>query len=117
MKYRIPIEAANNVIAFEDLVKRESIPDMFAIVAKDNTMAPRIVKGDRLIIHKQSDVKPHDVVVVITNGKLICRELLRREGDMLLLNPWNEKLSTEIYNSEDIQIIGKVIEMRRRIRK
>lgn len=114
----IPIEAIEEVIDWEEIPFRMSKTGAFyGLQIKGDSMSPRMVEGDVVIVRQQSDAESGDVVIVLVNGdEATCKKLIKRTDGIVLqsLNPLYEPM---IFSNEDIQnkpvkIIGKVVELR-----
>lgn len=118
----IPIEA----IELIDAEEWEEIPDrlartgtFFGLIAKGDSMSPRIQAGDVLIVRQQSDAESGDVVIAKINGEeATCKRLLKQEGG-IVLQPFNPAHSPMYFSNAEIlkkpvRIIGKVVENRQK---
>ena len=114
----IPIEAVEEVLGWEeipsDMAKRG---EYFALKIKGDSMAPRILHGDTVIVRQQPDVESGDIAIVRINGdEATCKRVLKQE-DSITLVPFNPSYAPRTYNKKEIAelpivIIGKVVELR-----
>lgn len=112
----IPIEAIENIIDYED------IPDTWtgvygAMRVQGDSMAPRILDGDTIIVRRQSDAESGDVVVAIINGQDATVKKLIKHDDGITLQAFNPAYDPMYFsrgNMEEIPVIiwGKVVENR-----
>jgi repressor LexA len=118
----VPIEAIEMV----DTDDWEEIPEKLArtgtfygLIAKGDSMSPRIQAGDVLIIKQQSTAESGDVVIAKVNGEeATCKRLVKQEGG-IVLQPFNPAYSPMYFSnaeilSKPVLIVGKVIENRQK---
>lgn len=91
----------------------------FGLKVSGNSMEPNICENDILITKKQSDADSGDTIITMINGKeAVCRRLFKyAEGLNLLSN--NTEYSPLYFTNEEVnnlpvEIIGKVVENRRK---
>lgn len=127
--HRIPVlgnvAAGLPLSAIQDVEGWEEIPstfgdarEYFALTVKGHSMEPRIWDGDRVIVHKQSDVDSGQTAVVLVNGdEATVKRIKKMEGGIMLiaLNP--AVYQPHFYSAKDIRelpvrIIGLVKEVR-----
>lgn len=116
----IPIFANENYIDYE-VISEEMAKDgeYFGLKVKGDSMAPRIMDGDTLIVRKQNDAETGDIVVALINGdSATCKKLTKREDGISLFS-FNPAYDPMDFTNKDIMekpvvIIGKVIENRQR---
>lgn len=110
--------------AFEDIIDYEEIPESmarggeyFGLAIKGDSMYPRILEGDVVIVKKQSTADSGDIVIALVNGdEGTCKQLYKYK-DHIELKPFNPMYKPLVYSNEDISslpvsIIGKVVELR-----
>ena len=114
----LPLEAS------EEIIDREEIPehwaefgDFYGLRICGNSMEPRIVEGDVVIVRKQDTADDGDIVIALVNGNdAVCKRLkIYKDGIALLSN--NPVYSPMYFSRSDTQdipvrIIGKVVEIR-----
>lgn len=118
----VPIEAIEMV----DTDDWEEIPEKLArtgtfygLIAKGDSMSPRIQEGDILIVKQQSTAESGDVVIAKVNGEeATCKRLVKQE-DGIVLQPFNHAYSPMYFSnaeilSKPVLIVGKVIENRQK---
>lgn len=120
----LPIDAIQEYIDDNDPDSWEEISesmaatgDYVAIKIKGDSMEPRIMEGDIIIVRLQNDVDSGDTAIVLVNGdEATCKKIKKRpEGVMLISN--NSDYEPMFYSNKDIQtlpvrIYGKVVEVR-----
>lgn len=106
------------VIGYED-VSNDMIKDdtVFGLEINGDSMSPRILKGDIVIVREQNDAESGDVVIVTINGdEATCKRLMKYENGISLIsfNPAYEPMTFTNKEIEEkpVRIIGKVIENR-----
>lgn len=92
-------------------IKKE---ELFAVVYQDFAMSPLLLPDDILIVHRQSTIQDGDTCYFSIQGEESCR-LVQYSGDAILLRAENSKFQSLLYHSDQITIIGKVLEIIRRL--
>ena len=120
------VAAGQPIFAAENYMDSEEIsPDMaksgkfFGLKIKGDSMSPRIMDGDTVIVRQQDDAESGDVVIVRINGdSATCKRLMKyTEGISLIsFNPAYEPMSftNKDIAEKPIEIIGKVVENRQK---
>lgn len=114
----IPIEAVEDILDYEEITPElAATGDFFALKIKGDSMAPRMLDGDVVIIRQQDDADSGDVAVVLVNGDAATVKKIRKQADGLSLIPINPTYDVMFYTPEQcrqlpVRIIGKVIELR-----
>lgn len=90
---------------------------LFALKVKGDSMAPKILDGDTLIVREQSDAENGDVVIVTINGEEGTCKKLQRYPDSVALISYNTAYEPIIYTWDEVEqlpvrVIGKVIQSR-----
>lgn len=117
---RIPIEAIENVIDYEEISEELAhTGDFFALKIKGDSMEPRICNGDVVIVRKQNYAESGDLVIVLVNGdSATCKKLAKYPSGIRLI-PFNQAYEPLFYSNEEIEnkpvrIIGRVVENRQK---
>lgn len=116
----IPIFATENYIASEEIPKElAATGKFFGLRIKGDSMSPRIMEGDIVIVKQQDDAESGDIVIVLINGdSATCKRLMKyQEGISLIsFNPSYEPMtfSNKDIEEKPIKIIGKVVENRQK---
>lgn len=118
------VQAGLPAEAFEDIIDYEEIPESmarggeyFGLSIKGDSMYPRILEGDVVIVRKQSTADSGDIVIALVNGdEGTCKQLYKYK-DHIELRSFNPMYKPLVYSNEDISslpvsIIGKVVELR-----
>lgn len=118
----IPIEAIELIDAeeWEEISEKLARTGTFyGLIAKGDSMSPRIQEGDVLIVRQQSDAESGDVVIAKVDGEeATCKRLLKQDGG-IVLQPFNPAHSPMYFSNDEImtkpvKIIGKVVENRQK---
>lgn len=116
----IPIDAIEDIIDWEEITpSMAATGEFFGLRIKGDSMQPRIVEGDVVIVRSQNDADSGDVVIVQVNGdQATCKRLAKYASGISLIsfNPAYEPIN---YTNEQIEqlpvtIIGKVVENRQK---
>lgn len=117
----VPIEAITDIIDYEELpIAMKSKGEYFGLKIKGYSMEPKIEDGDIVIVKKQEQVENGAIAIVTVNGdEATCKKVAIRE-DGLMLIPLNNDYEPIFFSSEDVinkpvKIIGRVIEIRRKL--
>lgn len=114
----LPIEAIEDVLDYEEISPHlAATGDFFALQVRGNSMEPRMVEGDVVVVRKQSFADSGDTVVALVNGNeaTVKRLKIMQEGIMLIAN--NSAYEPLFYTNKEIEhlpisILGKVVELR-----
>jgi repressor LexA len=116
----IPIEAIEDIIGYEEIPEEMGMRgEFFGLQIQGDSMEPEIKSRDIVIVRKQEDATSGDIVIALVNGNdATCKRLFKyAEGIRLMpVNPVYEPLyfTNQEIAKLPIQIIGKVVENRRR---
>lgn len=114
----IPINAITEIIDTEEISEDlAKTGDFFALKIKGNSMEPRIVDGDVVIVKQQEDAENGDTVIALVNGDdAVCKRLRKyRDGlELISNNPAYAPMffDKETIETKPVRIIGKVVELR-----
>lgn len=114
----IPVEAVEEILDYEEISKEMAEQgEFFALKIRGESMLPRMVEGDIIIVRQQSDVDSGDVAVVFVNGNDATVKKIRKTATGIELIPLNPSFDITYYSKEEIEklpvtIIGKVVELR-----
>ncbi len=117
----IPIEAIEDVIDFEeisaDMIKGGS--EYIAIKVCGNSMYPKYLDGDVVIVKLQPDCENGQDAVVYVNGYEATLKKVLKKKDHIVLQPLNPDFEPGIYMYKDtsnpVKILGVVKEIRRKV--
>ena len=114
----IPIEAITDILDYEEVIGATP-GEYFGLVVKGDSMSPRIMEGDVLIVHSQPDAETGDIVIAQINGDLAACKRLMKHSDGISLISLNPAYPPMTYTNKQIEelpitIIGKVVENRQK---
>ena len=116
----IPIDAIEDVLDWEEITPAMSVTgNFFGLKIKGDSMQPRIVEGDVVIVRSQPDAESGDVVIVQVNGNTATCKRLAKYATGISLISFNPAYPPINYTNEEIEslpvtIIGKVVENRQK---
>jgi len=118
------INADMDIDNVEDIVDTEEIPkelattgEFFGLKVNDDSMSPRILDGDTIIVRQQSDADSGDIVLVqIDDERPTCKQLMK-SADGISLISFNPTYPPVTFSNKEIKkipvvIIGRVVECR-----
>lgn len=118
----IPIEMIEDIIDYEEINPEMLRGDReyFALKVNGDSMSPKFLKDDILIIRKQDTCDNGAFAVVAVNGDDATFKKVIKKTDSIILQPLNDKYEPVIYSNEQIlklpvRILGVVVEIRRSI--
>lgn len=113
-----PMETVENIIDYEEIDEEMARRgEFFALRIKGDSMEPRFVEGDVVIVRKQETADSGDIVVALVNGDSATIKKLKRHQNGITLVPSNSAYEPMYYSNEEIMelpvnILGKVVELR-----
>lgn len=114
----IPIEEIEDVRGYEEIPEdMANHGQYFCLEIKGDSMEPRMVEGDIVVVKVQNTAETGDVVIAQVNGnEATCKKLLISQSGLSLLS-LNPKYDPMVFTAEDVEnkpvrIIGKVVELR-----
>lgn len=117
----IPIEAIENIIDTEEITAEMArTGTFFGLQIHGDSMTPNICNGDVVIVRQQDDAENGEIVIVTVNGTdATCKRLRKyNEGiELISNNPTYPPIdfSTKEIIEKPVRIIGKVVELRRKL--
>lgn len=115
----VPVEAVEEILDWEEIdAKTAAQGDHFALKVKGSSMEPSLLDGDVVIVRMQPSSDDGDIVVAIVNGDEATVKKIKKRPEGLMLIPNNPTFEPMFYSNEEIerlpvQILGKVVELRR----
>lgn len=118
----IPIEAIEDIVDWEEIT-----PDLaasgkfFALRIQGQSMEPKICDGDVVVVRQQEDADTGDTAIVLVNGNNATCKRIKKDKTGLWLIPNNPAAFDAVHYSEaeiatlPVKIIGKVVELRRKM--
>lgn len=114
----IPLEAVEEVLDWEEIPSDMAARgEYFALRIQGDSMSPRIMDSDVVIVRQQPDVESGEVAIVKINGEeATCKRVLKQDNGITLV-PFNPAYPPRTYNKKEIAdfpivIVGKVVELR-----
>lgn len=114
----IPIEAIEDIVDYEEIDEDMARGgDYFGLRIKGDSMEPRMVTGDVVIVRQQPTVDSGDIAVVLVNGDSATVKKVKITKDGILLIPFNSAYEPMFYSRQEVMelpvtILGKVVELR-----
>lgn len=105
----IPISAQEDIIG--SVVTDKNV---FALRIKGDSMSPRIMDGDVVLVRRQDYAEDGDLVIAMIDGEATCK-VLKKSRKSVSLVPFNAAYTPLVYfgaEAEDLRILGKVVESR-----
>ena len=117
----IPLEAITDILDYEEIPeKMAKSGEYFALKVKGDSMAPKILNGDIVIIRKQEDAESGNVCVVMINGYDATLKEIKKDTAGIWVLPYNPNsdFKPTFYSKKEIEelpvrIIGVAVEIRR----
>ena len=124
------IQAGVPIDAIEDILDWEEVPaswagggrEYFGLRVKGDSMYPKYLEGDTVILRKQPTCDSGDDCAVLVNGDAATlKQVFLREDGAVELRPVNPTYPPRTYSPAEIeslpvQVIGVVVELRRKIK-
>lgn len=119
----VPIYATQNIsgyVAVDNRMANTNQDELFALKIKGNSMQPYINNGDIVICRRQSEVNNNEIAIVLVGSEeATCKRVHVQENGVMLIsvNPEYEPMffTPEAIRNEPVEIIAKVLEVRRKI--
>lgn len=109
------VAAGTPIIAQEDVIGTVMTDkNVFALKVKGDSMSPRIMDGDIVLVRQQDAAEDGDLVIAEIDGEATCKVLKRSHGSVMLV-PFNAAFAPFVFSgqqAEDLRILGKVVESR-----
>lgn len=116
----IPLEAIEDIEDYIDVpVEIAKDKELIALKVIGNSMYPKYIDGDYVLIQKQPDCESGQDCAVRVNGNDVTLKKVIKQTDGIMLQPINPEYEPKKYDYTDefnpVSIIGIVIELRRKI--
>lgn len=120
----IPLDAIEDILDWEEIPAAWATGDRqyFGLRVRGDSMYPRYLDGDTVILQKETTCESGDDCAVLVNGAEATLKQVMIKGDgSLELRPANPAYPPRTYSPAEIesipvQIIGVVVELRRKIK-
>lgn len=117
----VPTEAIEDIVDFEDIPREwtDGGVEYFGLKVKGDSMFPKYLENDTVIIRKQDDCESGQDCVVYVNGYDATLKKVIKKQDCIILQPLNSAYDPKIYDYNDeenpVKIAGVVVEIRRKV--
>lgn len=115
----IPIEAIEDIEDYIDVDAKFAKDDIIALKVVGNSMYPKYIDGDYVIIRIQPDCESGQDCAVRVNDCDVTLKKVIKQTDGIMLQPINPEYEPKKYDYMDefnsVYIMGIVIELRRKI--
>lgn len=107
------VAAGVPLIAQEDIIGSVfTDKNVFALRIKGDSMSPRIMDGDIVLVRRQDYAEDGDIVIAMIEDEATCK-VFRKQHNTISLLPFNQIYAPLFYTEQDdLKIIGKVVESR-----
>lgn len=117
----VPVSAIEDIVGYvaldEDFGGEDG--EYFALRVRGDSMEPRFMEGDVVIVRRRDDAETGDVVVALTGDEATIKQLRKREDGVLLM-PFNHAYEPLFFTRAEaeslpLRILGKVVELRAKV--
>lgn len=107
---RIDIDTDKFNVSSEDEKVTFSLREPIALPIKDNAMFPTIPENSEIFIKMQEKYEDGDILAIKIKGneEITTRTAIFKDNNKILLVPLNNEYKKEIYEKDEIIILGKV---------
>jgi repressor LexA len=116
----VPVEACQDIIDYLDIPKKDlKHGSYFALKVFGDSMQPRILEGDILVVRSQNTADTGDIVVAMVDGQDATVKKLMKHKDGITLVAFNQSYEPMFFSNDEIlsrpvTIIGRVMENRQK---
>ena len=105
----------DNITRYELADGRLRYESCFFLIVHDNSMAPHLEEGDRLLVKQQDHLEDGQLgIFIVDEQTYLIRELHRENGfELRAFNPYYPALYFNEEESARIQIFGRILESKR----
>ena len=118
----VPIEAIQDINEYIDIPKSWTTggKEYFALTVKGDSMYPKYLEGDVVVVRVEEDCESGQDCVVYVNGYDATLKKVIKRDDYLILQPLNLEYEPRMFDLRDgatppVKIAGVVVEIRRRV--
>ena len=118
----VPIEAIQDINEYIDIPKSWTTggKEYFALTVKGDSMYPKYLEGDVVVVRVEEDCESGQDCVVYINGYDATLKKVIKRDDYLILQPLNLEYEPRMFDLRDgatppVKIAGVVVEIRRRV--
>jgi repressor LexA len=109
------VEAGMTALLLDDLLVDTPSRTLLVRVRGESMREANIFDGDVVIVERQAEASPGEIVVALVDGELTVKRLLR-DGAGWLLHPENREFA-DIRPEGELTLVGVVTGLARRLRK
>ncbi len=116
----IPARIAEKVLSYEEISPQTArLGNYFVLQIQGQEMEPQLFDQDLLIVSTQEDCDNGDIAVVLVSNSQVSIRRIQKTAEGIILIPSNPTCPLIFYSNQEIQslpiqILGKVIELRRK---
>ena len=116
------VKAGYDALAFEEdygsaVADVHNPQEYFYLLVRGDSMEPQISDGDLALVRRQTDVEFGQLAVVLIDGEEgTLKKVIKKDG-AVILQPFNPAYPTQVFMGKDLenlQVVGKVVETKRR---
>ena len=97
-------------------IENDGRGEFFALRVRGDSMQDAgILENDVVIVRRQEKAEPGDIVVALVGDEATVKTFQRR-GRRVSLVAANKRFAPIVIDADDLQILGRVVEVRRRLR-
>ena len=117
----IPLEAVEDIVDWEDIPREwtKGGKEYFGLKIHGDSMYPKYMEGDTIILRKADDCESGDECVVYVNGYDATFKKVIKKSDHIILQPLNGAYEPMMIDNNDqdnpVKIAGVVVELRRKL--
>lgn len=107
------VAAGKPLTAQEDVIGEiYTDKDVFALRIKGDSMSPRIMDGDTVLVRRQDFAEDGDLIIALIDDEATCK-VFKKSHNVISLLPFNQIYAPLFYTEQDdLKILGKVVESR-----
>jgi repressor LexA len=117
------VAAGTGVLAEESVEEVLPLPEdftgqgeLFMLKVRGESMVDAgILDGDFVVVRRESEVKPGEIVVAGINGEEATVKTYKRRRGKVVLVPANSRLTEMEFRPDEVEIYGKVVTVLRRL--
>jgi repressor LexA len=117
----IPIEAITDILDWEEIdPELAKTGEFFALQVQGASMEPKLYDGDVVIVRRQSTVESGETAIILVNGNdATVKQVKEVDAGIMLIGHNTAVYEPHFYSQQEIsdlpvQILGKVVELRRK---
>lgn len=114
----VPLEALEDIEDWEEIPAEMAIggKEFIALIVKGDSMWPKYLEGDVVIIQLQPDCENGEDCAVYVNGYDATLKTIKKGDGTITLKPINPNYPPKTYKHPgEVTMLGRVVELRRKI--